>query len=278
MNDDRWKPYPPEDDTATHTVTGRVVWAEGLWSPQLFNERDVYAYLPPSYGTDGRRFPVVYMQDGQNLFDDALSFAGEWHVDEALEAARDAPQCIIVGVSNTGERRIDEYTPFNDVRHGGGDGDRYLDFLVDTLKPLVDSDFATLPEREHTGIAGSSLGGLISLYGFFSRPEVFGFAAVMSPSIWFAERTALRWVWRATGNHGRLYVDVGTREGRRTLADARRLKRTLVRMGYVEGVDLRYVEAEGAAHNEAAWGARFPDALDFLLRQPTSVAAAAREA
>jgi len=242
-----------------------VLRLAGLRSPQLYNERDVFVYLPRQHGEAGRRFPVLYMQDGQNLFDDAISFAGEWHVDEALEAA-DAPPCIIVAIPNLGPRRLDEYTPFLDARHGGGDGDSYIDFLIETLKPIIDADFATLPDPENTGIGGSSLGGLISLYGFFSRPDNFGFAAVMSPSIWFAERTALRWVWHAAQSHGRLYLDVGTNEGKRTLADARRLKRTLLRMGYVEGRNFKYVEADGAGHNEAAWGARFPACLEFLLR------------
>jgi predicted alpha/beta superfamily hydrolase len=264
---DRWTPYPPENDEARHTVSGRVVHASGVASPQLFNQRDVWVYLPRGYGEEGRRFPVLYMQDGQNLFDDATSFAGEWHLDEALEAATDVPPCIIVGIANTGPRRMDEYTPFDDARHGGGDGEKYLDFLVGTLKPIIDTDFATLPDAENTGIGGSSLGGLLSLYGFFARPDTFGFAAVMSPSIWFADRTSLRWVWHAAECHGRLYIDVGTAEGRRTVADARRLRRMLQRMGYVEGRNLRYLEVPGAAHNEGAWGPRFPAALDFLLRE-----------
>lgn len=261
----RWLPYPATDDPTPHSVAGRVYRLAGLWSPQLFNDRDVYAYLPPDYGAADRRYPVVYMQDGQNLFDDATSFAGEWHIDDALEAAGGAMSCIVVGVSNAGARRLDEYTPFVDGRHGGGDGGRYLDFLIDTLKPLVDAEFATLPDREHTGIAGSSLGGLVALYGVFARPRHFGFAAVLSPSIWFADRAMLRWLDRIEHNPGRLYVDVGTAEGRRTVANARRLKRALLRKGYVEGRNLRYVEAEGAAHNEAAWGVRFPAALEFLL-------------
>ena len=243
-----------------------MVRATGVWSPQLFNERDVYVYLPRGYGESARRYPVLYMQDGQNLFDDATSFAGEWHLDEALEHAEGLPPCIVVGVANAGARRLDEYTPFHDAKHGGGDGERYLDFLVETLKPLIDADFATLSDAENTGIGGSSLGGLISLYGFFARPKVFGFAAVMSPSIWFADRTSLRWVWHAAECHGRLYLDVGTGEGRKTVADARRLKRMLQRLGYTEGRNLRYVEEEGAQHHEPAWGARFPACIAFLLR------------
>lgn len=247
-------------------MSGRIVRHAALWSPQLFNERDVFVYLPRGYGESGQRYPVLYMQDGQNLFDDALSFSGEWHLDEALEHDPSLPPCIIVGIPNTGPRRLDEYTPFNDAKHGGGDGDRYIAFLVETVKPLIDADFDTLPDPENTGIGGSSLGGLISLYGFFARPDVFGFAAVMSPSIWFADRTSLRWVWHAAECHGRLYLDIGTGEGIKTVADARRLKRTLQRMGYVDGRNLRYVEEEGAPHHEPAWGRRFPGCIAYLLR------------
>jgi len=245
-------------------VSGRVLRLEALHSPQLHNERDVYVHLPRGY--DGRRrFPVVYMQDGQNLFDDATSFCGEWHVDEAMESAPREAQCIVVGVANTGPRRLDEYTPFFDRQHGGGDGELYLDFLLDTLKPLIDRSFLTLPSREQTGIAGSSLGGLISLYGFFARPHAFGWVAALSPSVWFARRALLPFVASAPLNQGRIYLDTGTEEGRRTLWNARRLRTALVRRGYVPGVDLAYVEDAGAGHEEAAWGQRFPGALRFLL-------------
>ena len=260
-----WQPWPPAGEEG-HTVAGVVKHAV-VESPQLHNERDVWVYLPPGYAANPeRRYPVVYMQDGQNLFDQATAFAGEWRIDESLEAAAPyGPAAIIVGVANLGPRRMDEYTPFWDHKHGGGDGRRYVEFLVATVKPLVDRSFRTLPEREHTGIAGSSLGGLISLYGFFFRRDVFGFCAALSPSIWFARRQILPFV-RDTGyNAGRIYLDTGTAEGRRTLWNARRLRRILRRKGYDEGRNLLYVETHGARHEEAAWAERFPTALGFLL-------------
>ncbi len=120
-------------------------------------DRDLHAYLPPSYERSDRRFPGLYMHDGQNLFDATTSFAGEWGVDETMEElAVEGLEAIVIGIPH-GEDRVREYTPFN------GGGDEYLAYVVDTVKPLVDSSFRTLSDREHTGIMGSSLGALISL-------------------------------------------------------------------------------------------------------------------
>ena len=128
------------------------------------------------------------MHDGQNLFDEATSYNGEWQVDETMEALSQAGYpAIVVGIPNLGARRIEEYNPFPDPQHGG-QGQAYVAFIVETLKPLIDQQFRTLPDRLHTGIMGSSMGGLISLYAFFQHREVFGFAGVMSPSLWFAGR------------------------------------------------------------------------------------------
>jgi predicted alpha/beta superfamily hydrolase len=238
-----------------------------VFSPQLYNSRDVYVYLPPSYGTGDFRFPVIYMHDGQNLFDPALSFSGSWRVDLAMTAAsRLGFEAIVVGIANTGGSRLDEYGPFYERSLGaGGAGDLYVDFIVDTLKPQIDDEFRTLPEREQTGIAGSSMGGLASLYAFFRTPSAFGFAGVLSPALWFGHREIFPFVEEAHAPPGRIYLDIGTREGGRSLPDTRRMRELLVAKGYREGASLRYVEEEGARHTEAAWRRRFKKALPFLL-------------
>ena len=251
------------------TPPGSMYVLPEVFSPQLFNTRDVYVYLPPSYGRGDFRFPVIYMQDGQNLFDPALSFAGSWRVDLAMTAAaRLGFEAIVVGVANTGSARLDEYGPFLEPEIGaGGVADLYVDFLLDTLKPQIDDEFRTLPEREQTGIAGSSMGGLLSLYAFFRRPYAFGFAASLSPAFWFGQRKIFDWV-RHTPNPpgmGRLYLDIGTREGGHSLPDVRRMRDVLLAKGYVEGESFRYVEEEGARHTEATWRRRFKKALPFLL-------------
>jgi predicted alpha/beta superfamily hydrolase len=254
-------PRRPVRTRAVQTITD-------IASPQLGNTHNVTIYLPPSYDGSNRHYPVVYMQDGQNLFDRATSHAGDWGLVDRLDAIAPAGvEAIIAGVWNAGDARLAEYSRFVDRAHGGGAGDRYLAFLVETLKPLIDARFQTRPEPATTGIAGSSMGGLISLTAFLSRPDVFGFAAVMSPSLWFADAAAIPFVEQSPKPGGPLYLDVGCREGDRALADVRRLRTTLLGKGYREGVDLMYEEDAGGEHNEAAWGRRFPRALTFLLSE-----------
>jgi predicted alpha/beta superfamily hydrolase len=251
-----------------------------VWSPQLRNRRDVDVYLPASYSGGRDRYPVVYMQDGQNLSDPRTAFAGTWELERVLERlAEGAIEPIVVGVHNTAAR-LAEYSPFPDRRHGGGEADAYLGFLVETLKPRIDRLFRTRLERESTMILGSSMGGLVSLYACFRYPSVFGGAGVMSPSIWFGQGAVIDFIREARTPRGRIYLDVGTNEGVGPLRDVRRLGRLLVRKGFrrrsrvklpgsrraTERPTLRYLEAAGARHNEAAWAERLPGALEFLVR------------
>jgi predicted alpha/beta superfamily hydrolase len=249
---------------APHSVVGDVRVLPQVWSPQLENERDIFVYLPPSYHTSARRYPVVYMQDGQNLFDTVLSFGDDWRVDETMERLSPVGvEAIVVGVPHMGVQRCNEYSPFDD-----GCGDAYLAFLTDTLKPLVDGALRTLPGREHTGVLGSSMGGLISLYAALRRPDVFGFVGVMSPSLWYARRGIFEVAHIVPPAPLRIYLDVGTAERGAMVSDARLMRQLLQRKGYRLGESLTYVEAEGAPHSEAAWGERLPDALRFLLPPP----------
>jgi predicted alpha/beta superfamily hydrolase len=238
-----------------------------IWSPQLHNRRAVDVYLPASYGHGRRRYPVVYMQDGQNLSDPSVAFCGNtWRLLDGLPwLAERGIEPIIVGVHNTADR-LSEYSPFEDAKHRGGEGDRYARFLNDTMKPRIDAGYRTRKDRASTVVAGSSMGGLISLYAFFRRPSVFGAAAVHSPSIWFGEREVLSFVRDARLRRGRLYLDVGTNEGIATLRDARTLNRLLVRKGYKSDA-LWYLEAHGGQHREDDWAWRLPQALEFLLRE-----------
>ena len=253
-------------DAGVPTRSGTLKVVRDVHSPELSNSRDILVHLPTSYTEDQRRYPVIYMHDGQNLFDDATSFAGAWHVDEALEALDcEGLDAIVVGIPNLGPKRIDEYSPFVDAARRGGSGDRYLRFIIQTLKPLIDREFRTLPDRLHTGVVGSSMGGLISLYAFFRHPDVFGFAGAMSPSLWFANGAIFRTIDELQPLPGRVYLDAGTGEGPGLLADVRRLRNRLQGKRYQPGLDLRYVEEEGAGHSEAAWGGRLCDALRFLI-------------
>jgi predicted alpha/beta superfamily hydrolase len=248
------------------TPPGRLEVISDVHSPQLGNHRDILVYLPAAYDRSEKRFPVLYMHDGQNLFDPTTSFAGEWGVDAAVaKAPRKGRRVIIVGVPNAGIDRIREYSPFVDDRNGGGAGDAYLAFLHETVKPLVDARYRTDPGPRATGLAGSSLGGLISLYGFFRHPGRWGFTGALSPALWFAGAAIFRTVESAGYVRGRVYLDVGTREGEGTLAKARAMRDLLIAMGYRPGRDLMWVEDTGGMHNEAAWGRRMREALPFLL-------------
>jgi predicted alpha/beta superfamily hydrolase len=229
-----------------------------VWSPQLGNYRDLLVYLPPSYFVSERRYPVIYMQDGQNLFDVATSFAGvEWGVDDTLQAlSAEGLEAIVVGIPNSGEQRLNEYTPPANP-WWQGTGDQYVAFLVDSVKPLIDHDFRTMPERTHTGIFGSSLGALISLYAFFARPDVFGFVGAMSPALWVGRGLILRQARESPVVPGRIYLDNGAHE-----SSAQSLADLLEAKGYA---DFKYVLDEDGRHTEADWARRLPAALRFLL-------------
>lgn len=238
----------------------------GLWSPQLRNRRDVDVYLPPSYA-DGRRHPVVYMHDGQNLTDPSTAFAGTWGLNEVLlRLAERRIEPIVVGIHNTKDR-VSEYSPFPDSRLGGGSGDAYLSFIADTIKPRIDRLYRTRRSAAHTAILGSSMGGLISLYAWFNRPDVFGSAGGLSPSLWFGRTRLFEYIESAAVPRGkRLYVDVGTAEGAGTLRDVRQLRSILRARGVGRGV-LSYLEDRGGRHNEAAWGRRVERAIELLVRR-----------
>jgi predicted alpha/beta superfamily hydrolase len=273
-----WQNY--QDIQTEHTVTGTLKVLPDFESPQLGNRRPILAYLPNSYETSDKRYPVLYMHDAQNLFDARTSFAGEWQVDETMQRLEaEGIEAIVVGIPNMEQARLDEYSPFRDRRHGGGKGEQYLNFIADTLKPRIDADFRTLPDRAHTGIMGSSMGALISLYGYFYRQDTFGFAGAMSPAFWFAGGAIFPYLLRQSHIPGKIYLDMGTAEISRRFvrflpryltqplvtSDARRAADILMRLGYQSPDEVRYVEDEGATHNETAWARRLPDALRFLL-------------
>ncbi|HWI63180.1 MAG TPA: alpha/beta hydrolase-fold protein [Symbiobacteriaceae bacterium] len=276
-----WLPYHAHHKQGEHTVTGDVRVLPAFRSPQLGNVRDLLVYLPPSYGWTDLRYPVIYMHDGQNLFDAATSYAGEWQVDETMEAlSSDGLEAIIVGIPNMGKDRANEYLPYYDRRvKSGGCADRYIAFLTETVKPLIDAEFRTLPDRAHTGLLGSSFGGYISLWALLKRPEVFGFAGIFSPAFWPAKNAIFADVEPAAMTPARIYMDIGTGEAAGNWIDrvllgwpSRQVTNTARRMEQIlraKGHELRYVEDQGARHNEAAWARRLPAALRFLLTDRT---------
>ena len=264
-------PLTEEDPSPEHTITGDVRVHEGFHSRYLGPDRTVLVYLPPGYDAEsGIRYPVLYMHDGQNLFDRATSFGEEWHVDECAQELIDSgaiEPLIIVGIYNTGEHRVDEYTPTAEGDKGrGGHADDYGRMLIEELKPFIDTTYNTLPSAASTALGGSSLGGLVTMHLGLRYPTAFSRLAVMSPSVWWDDRVLLREVEALPGKlPQRIWLDAGTAEGEDTLVNTRDLRDALVARGWVIGEDLSYLEAQGGEHNEASWAARVASVLKFLF-------------
>ena len=247
---------------------GSVVELADFASPELGNHRSLVIYLPPSYGENAaKRYPVLYMHDGQNLFDAATSaFGTEWQVDENVDAAVGAgrmDEVIVVGIDNTANR-IWEYTPCCDATYGGGGAEVYERFVIDTVKPFVDRQFRTLPGKATTAVMGSSLGGLVSFYLARRNPAVFGKAGCMSSSLWWNDQALTLEVERSTAHVPvAFYLDAGTSND--GLPETTRMAAALAADGYVQGRDLDVVTAQGGSHNEASWAARVAVPLTWLF-------------
>jgi predicted alpha/beta superfamily hydrolase len=220
----------------------------------LEDERTLWAYLPPSYEHSDRAYPVLFAHDGQNLFDDDTSYAGEWRFDETMEElAGDGLEAIVIGIANSGENRMTEYSPF------AGTGEQYLTWLVAELRPRIAAEFRIALEPERTGVIGSSAGGTISLYAIAERPDIFGFAGVLSPAFWYLGERMFEYA-AARDIRGRIYMDIGGKE--EGVDDMHRMAGLL----RAKEVALELVTEPEDAHHEQAWARRLPNALRFLLR------------
>jgi predicted alpha/beta superfamily hydrolase len=259
----------PAPTSPEHTLTGDFRLHPNVRSQFLDKPRTIIVYLPPGYNARGaRRYPTLYLHDGQNVFDKATSVGEEWRVDETAQeliAAGEIEPLIMVGIYNTGEHRIGEYTPTPHPQKGGGLANAYGRMLVEELKPLIDRKYKTLPSAGSTGMAGSSLGGLLTMHLGLKYPTVFSRLAVLSPSVWWGQRVILKEVEALPCKLPfRIWLDAGTAEGEEVIRDSRALKDALVKKGWVEGQDLLYQEAEGGQHNEASWAKRVGPFLKFL--------------
>jgi predicted alpha/beta superfamily hydrolase len=238
------QPLPSDADS----LRARLCKHQQFISRLLDDHHDLIVYVPPMYKAEAdRRFPVLYMQDGQNLFDPETSFipGNHWRMGETADALIGAgamEPLIIVGIYNVGVKRIDEYTPVEDKRLGGGQADAYGRMLVEELKPFIDQQYRTLPGAENCGMGGSSLGGLVTLYLGLRYPAV------------LPGKLELR-----------IWLDIGTKESTRAVPDARALRDALIKKGWQLGQDLAYFEAERAEHTESAWAERVAPMLRFLF-------------
>ncbi|MGH9586373.1 MAG: alpha/beta hydrolase [Acidobacteriaceae bacterium] len=243
----------------------------------LPDDRDITIYLPPGYDEDpAANYPVLYMQDGQNLFDfaapdDSFVKRRTWQMAQTADAAIAAGQVeplLIVGIANTGHRRLAEYTPTSDWKLGGGDADKYGRLLVDELLPFIAAHYRVRPGAANTGLGGSSLGALASLYLGLKHHEFFGKLAILSPSVWWNHRAILTLVEEMApklGPRPRVWLDIGECEGERAIADADLLERRLRAHGWRAGTDLIYHRIPGGTHDEASWAKRVQPMLRLLF-------------
>ncbi len=252
--------------TGTTAAPNVVVMDNDFFIPQLNRTRRIWLYLPPDYETSTKRYPVLYMHDGQNLFDLYTSFAGEWEVDETLNSlfnnGKEVP--IVVGIDNGGSHRIAEYTPWPNQQYGGGDGDLYAQFMVETLKPYIDDHYRTKPEREFTGVMGSSLGGLISHYLGLKYQEVFSKAGVFSPSFWFSDSSYIFAYETGKQHPVRYYMMGGTAESGGLVNQMNLMMDTLMAAGFAASV-LNLKVVPGGQHNEYLWRTQFSQAYQWLF-------------
>jgi predicted alpha/beta superfamily hydrolase len=240
----------------------------------LADARDLIVYLPPGYDEEPERtYPVLYLHDGQNLFDGRTSFVygRTWqvreHADDAIEAGEVEP-LVIVGIYNTGDRRLAEYTPDESRQMGGGEADSYGLMITRELMPWIAAQYRVRHDRASTGMGGSSLGGLVTLFLGIRHAQHFGKLAVLSPSVWWNHRSILGTVnehapqlWERP----RMWLDVGDREGHKTVRDAELLARRLKANGWRPGETLHFEKVHGGTHDEASWAARVRPMLRFLF-------------
>lgn len=282
--------YPGGIDTASVSIGGwedisgggtteehvQILDAD-FYMPQLDRTRRIWIYLPPDYASTAKRYPVIYMQDGQNLFDPAYSFAGEWMVDESMTNFFDEGDysAIVVGIDNGGSERIDEYSPWINSGYGGGDGEAYASFIVETLKPFIDAEFRTRPEREYTGIAGSSLGANISMYAAVEYQDVFSKVGIFSPAFWFSDSSYLHIAEEGIDQDLRVYFVAGENESPTMVSNMMKMYDALVLAGQDENERYFISHADGA-HSEWYWAREYPAAYAWLFEelvlslQPTS--------
>lgn len=255
---------------ATSTAATNVqILNNAFFIPQLNTSRKIWLYLPPDYQTSTKNYPVLYMEDGQNLFDNATSFSGEWQVDETLNAlfAQGDYGAIVVGIDNGGGERLNEYSPwFNTQYNAGGDGEAYMQFVAETLKPYVDSNFRTKPQPQFNALIGSSMGALISVYGACAFPSVFQKVGVFSPAFWFSLGDLNNYILNDVGNINtlRLYFVAGQNESTTMVPNLNTVRNNLIGKGVLAANTYTKIDAFGT-HSETYWRGEFGAAYQWLF-------------
>ena len=258
-----WKDnYPVQQKKHTASANVHII-SENFDMPQLGRQRRIWIYLPADYATSHKKYPVIYMHDGQNLFDEYTAGYGEWGIDEILDKLPVKDQCIIVGIDHGGEYRITEYDPY-DSKYGKGRGDDYVDFLAKTLKPYIDNNYRTKKDARHTTVAGSSMGGLISAYAVLKYPNVFGNAGVFSPAFWIAPDIYKYAQQVKLPAKTRFYFVSGNIEREGMVPDMLKMDTILLAKG-LSVHNAPYTIMNGYKHNEQQWNTDFPAFYYWLI-------------
>jgi predicted alpha/beta superfamily hydrolase len=258
-----WEDFPP----GIHTATSNVKVLDGnMLMPQLNRQRRVWIYLPTDYGQRVDSFRVVYMMDGQNVFDAATSFSGEWGVDDTLRQYQlmGDSGAIVVAVDNGGSLRLAEYCPYVNLTYGGGQGDAFADFVALTLKPAIDSAFRTKPDRWHTAIAGSSMGAYIALYTALKYQNVFSKVASLSPAYWYHDSIYHYASLQGMQQGLRIYQVCSVNEGASVVTNQNAMRDTLISNGFM-GNDVKSISQNYGGHNEGFWRSEFGPAYRWLF-------------
>ncbi len=258
--------YPDKPKSNTATVQVQIL-DTAFYIPQLNRYRRIWIYLPKTYNyTKGKYYPVLYMHDGQNLFNEQTAPFGEWGIDECLDTLQTQlnKECIVVGIDNGGEHRVTEYNPYDNEKYGRGEGNQYVDFIAQTLKPFIDKHFRTLKDAPNTFIAGSSMGGLISLYAVVKYPDVFGVAGIFSPSFslvpqFYGDVQKVTW----KGLH-RFFFYAGSKESESMVSDMKEMEGVLYKSN--KNIQTREVIFPLGQHNESYWRKTFPDFYKWLMQ------------
>ena len=253
-----------------HTLSANVkILSENFAVPQLKTTRKIWIYLPPDYETSGKKYPVIYMHDGQNLFDEFTSFSGEWNVDETMNKifAETGKSAIVVGIDNGGDKRLAEYSPWNNEKYKTlGEGNLYVDFLAKTLKPFIDKTYRTEPQASKTIIMGSSMGGLISLYAAVKYPNIFGKAGIFSPAFWFVSKDLNLYlnVNKSNLKNSKFYFVAGKNEDESMVPEIENVDRSLLKKSVPEKNIIVKIDEDGT-HSESYWKRELQAGLIWLL-------------
>lgn len=250
-----------KEKKSTASSNVRIV-TTSFYIPQLKRTRRVWVYLPSDYAASRQRYPVLYMHDGQNVFEDTTAYSGEWGVDEFLDTSK-TRKCIVVAIDHGGDKRLNEYSPYDMQLYGKGEGKLYTEFLTKKLKKYIDKKFRTLKNRDNTFIAGSSMGGLISMYAILRYPKVFGGAGIFSPAFWVAP--GIFDEIRSKGNkvNGRIFFYAGKKEGE-TMVPL--MMKAFGELAAVSNAKLETVIRDEGKHNEATWRKEFPLFYEWIFR------------